>query len=493
MERILPAVRDWALHDAAHSRHIEQQALAQAAPQMLMRRAGTAVAALARALRPHARSVWVVCGPGNNGGDGLEAAVHLHAAGLQVEVTLTADPARLPVDAAAALGRATAAGVPISAQRLSKEVPHIAIDALLGLGTHRAPAAEIAQCIGQLNALPCPVLAVDLPSGLNADTGQPYGEHCVTATQTLALLTLKPGLFTGSGRDHAGDVWLDDLGVALDLAQRTAWLGGATGISATRRHVQHKGSFGDVAVVGGAAGMVGAALLAACAAHAAGAGRVYVSLLDDSASTLDPQRPELMFRPTWWQDSASALGDTTVVCGCGGGEAVRATLPRLLSAAGRLVLDADALNAIAADSSLQQLLIARRSRGRQTVLTPHPLEAARLLNTSTSAVQTDRLAAAQQLAERMGCVVVLKGSGSVIAAAGATPLINPTGNAALATAGTGDVLAGWLGGCWSASGADAQQAARHATWLHGHAADLCTAAPLRAADLIEAMHAASPR
>jgi hydroxyethylthiazole kinase-like uncharacterized protein yjeF len=126
------------------------------------------------------------------------------------------------------------------------------------------------------------------------------------------------------------------------------------------------------------------------------------------------------------------------------------------------------------------------------VLTPHPLEAARLLGTSAREVQADRLGAAQQLADRYACVVVLKGSGSVIAAPARLPCINATGNAALATAGTGDVLAGWLGGCWSASGADAWDAARLATWLHGHAADIAKSSLLRAADLIEAMHAASP-
>ena len=273
----------------------------------------------------------------------------------------------------------------------------------------------------------------------------------------------------------------------------TAWLAAAPGSPPARKHAQNKGSFGDEAVIGGDRGMTGAALLAARAAHAAGAGRVYVNLLDDGAPSFDPQRPELMFRPLWWQGAVDTLSAATVVCGCGGGDAVRSVLPRLLGTAGRLVLDADALNAVAADTSLKQLLSARRARGRDTVLTPHPLEASRLLETTTRAVQADRLAAAQALAEGFGCVVVLKGSGSIITAPGAVPVINPTGNAALATAGTGDVLAGWLGGHWSATGTGALEATRHVTWLHGRAADLCPTAPLRAADLVEAMHAAGPR
>ena len=359
---------------------------------------------------------------------------------------------------------------------------------MLGLGSRRPPAGELAALIETLNALTCPVLAVDLPSGLNADTGQAHGEACVVADHTLSLLTLKPGLFTGAGRDHAGEVWFESLDVTYDGA--SARLGGAPALAHHHRHAQHKGSFGDVAVVGGAAGMAGAAWLAARAAHAAGSGRVYVDMLDPAAR-LDAGRPELMVRPGWWQTASAE--STTVVAGCGGDTAIRQALPRLLSTAGRLVLDADALNAVSADPTLASLLSARRSRQRETVLTPHPLEAARLLNTDTMSVQSDRLAAARRLSQQFGSVVVLKGSGSVIAAPDGTLWINGTGNAALASAGTGDVLAGWIGGCWSASGSNALDAARHATWLHGLAAERSPTAPLRAADLIEAMHSAAPQ
>lgn len=474
------------MHGVTASRLVEQQAQAGLPPHTLMRRAGTAVAALTRALHPHARRVWIACGPGNNGGDGLDAAIHLQAAGWQVEVTLTGDPARLPADAADAHARARAAGIAIHTGTRPAEMPDVAIDALLGLGSRRAPAGELASLIDTLNALACPVLAVDLPSGLDADTGQAHGDACVVADHTLSLLTLKPGLFTAAGRDHAGEVWFESLG-AGEAAGASAMLSGAAAIATDRRHTQHKGSFGDVAVVGGATGMAGAALLAARAAHAAGSGRVYVDVLDATAPlTLDAGRPELMFRHGWWQ-SASAEA-ATVVAGCGGGTAIRQALPRLLSTAGRLVLDADALNAVAADPALAALLSARLARQRETVMTPHPLEAARLLNTDTAGVQTDRLAAAGRLAKQFGCVVVLKGSGSVIAAPDGALWINGTGNAALASAGTGDVLAGWIGGCWSASGSGALDAARHATWLHGLAAELSPTAPLRAADLVDAMH-----
>ena len=340
------------------------------------------------------------------------------------------------------------------------------------------------------------VLAVDIPSGLDADRGQPLGTHCVVAADTLTMLTLKPGLFTATGRDHAGQAWLARLGVIEDDGPVDAWLvGGAdhSCVTALRPHGAHKGSFGDVAAVGGDAGMTGAAWLAARAAHAAGAGRVFVDLLgaNDAAASfgLDPCRPELMFRAGWWSGPAAMVANATVVCGCGGGEAVRATLPRLLSVAPRLVVDADALNAIAGDASLQTLLTARAGRGFATIVTPHPLEAARLLGRATAAVQGDRLRAARELAERYCAVVVLKGSGTVVAVAGEAARINATGNASLASAGTGDVLAGWIGGRWaSASGATAFDVATRAVIEHGAAAEPEAPGAIRAGDLIEALH-----
>jgi hydroxyethylthiazole kinase-like uncharacterized protein yjeF len=475
----------WPLHDAAASRAAEHVALAATAPHALMQRAGLASARLALALAPQVHRFVVAAGPGNNGGDGVVAATHLHESGQRVVVHLFADVARLPADAAAALQRAERAAVPILQAPLALEAGDFALDALLGLGTKRAPEGAIAAAIDALAA--APTLAVDLPSGLHPDTGQPLGDSVVRAQSTLALLTLKPGLFTGRGRDIAGAVWFDALGV--EAAGATAELA-APAPQPVRRHADHKGRFGDVAVVGGAAGMAGAALLAARAALAAGAGRVYVCPLDEHAPGLDPARLELMFRPLRWLHAPDALARLTVVCGCGGGDAVRTALPPLLSHAARLLLDADALNAIAADSALQSLLQARRGRALETIVTPHPLEAARLLGCDTAAVQADRIAAAQALAQRFACVVVLKGSGSIVAAPAALPAINPTGNALLATAGTGDVLAGWTGGLWAAGGG-ARRAALAAVWQHGHAADLAAAAgrstPLLAGDLAAAL------
>ncbi len=458
MQRVTPH-RRWPLFDVAATRAIERSVQASLVPHALMQRAGLAGARLAIALAPYAKTFWIACGPGNNGGDGFEAAMHLKQWGKEPIVTWLGDEASAPLDALASLQRARGAGVTLTA--LPPPQWDFALDALVGLGLARPLDGRAAEWAALLNGNVQRVLAVDVPSGLNANTGAAAGVH---AAHTLSLLTLKPGLFTGTGRDASGTVWFDDLGVAIDR-QPVAWLS-ASAVDTPRAHSSHKGSYGDVAVVGGAPGMAGAALLAASAALHSGAGRVFVSLLNDDTPTVDTAQPDLMFR-RWDSLDFAALA---VVCGCGGGDAVRAVLPKTLSTARTLVLDADALNAVAADPQLQSLLQARSRRGRPTVLTPHPLEAARLLGTSTAQVQQDRLAAAAQLVQRFGSSVVLKGSGTVVAAPEQLPLVNPTGSARLAIAGTGDVLAGMIA-ARLANGANAFDAAASAVYAHGLAAD----------------------
>lgn len=455
-----------ALFGVDATRHIEHIAQTALPPHTLMQRAGRAVAQLALALAPHARHIWIACGPGNNGGDGLEAAVHLQHWGKSPVVTWLGHPDTTPPDAAASYQRAINAGV-----RFAETPPQdyeLCIDALLGIGAQtRAPEGRMAQWITLMNSRSALVLAVDVPTGLQADTGH-AAPCCVQADHTLSLLTLKPGLFTADGRDAAGVIWLDSLETKHHTppdqtpnTNPTAWLAGLPETMA-RQHASHKGSYGDVAVMGGAAGMTGAALLAASAALHAGAGRVFVGLLDGGTLSVDISQPELMFRAPLALD-VSAM---TVVCGCGGGAAIADHLPKLLSTSARVVIDADAINAIASNEQLKILLNARSQRQAPTVLTPHPLEAARLLGTNVTQVQQDRLAAVQQLAQRFGCVVVLKGSGTVIAAPKEPPVINPTGNARLASAGTGDVLAGMIG-TRLAAGQTALQAACDAVYLHG--------------------------
>lgn len=514
---VLPSRRSWPLHDAAASRAVEGAAAAERPAHALMARAGEAVAQLALAVAPHARSVHLCCGPGNNGGDGFVAARWLQAWGKPVSVSFVGAGAPLPPDARWALQAARDAGVAIADGVPGRIEADLAIDALLGLGLTRELAGAMADAVDRLNASDALRLAVDLPSGLHSDTGAVMG-RAVLAAHTLSLLTLKPGLFTAHGRDHAGRVWFDDLGVlaepaALELAGPEA----ARALSPLRAHAQHKGSFGDVIVLGGAPGMVGAAVLAARAASAAGAGRVHLGLLAPTdAAWHDVRHPELMARAPEQLLLPATLERATVVCGCGGGPTVRHVLPQVLHHAARLVLDADALNAIAADDAMRQLLRARSARRQATVLTPHPLEAARWLGhpareagrTPASGigdrertapassfaqardVQADRLQAARTLAEQAACTVLLKGSGTVVATPGAGTSINPTGDARLGSAGSGDVLAGWTGGLWSAcaGSADAHTVAQAAAWLHGAAVEHAPASgPLRASALIEAI------
>ncbi len=502
-QRVLPAGRSWPLFGVAASRAIEARAIAAHPGGVLMQRAGHALARLARALAPHATHIWVAAGPGGNGGDGLHAAAELQAGGAQVQVSLAADPTRLSADAQAGLQRARLAGVTFVDCPPAGRID-FTIDALLGLGATRAPAGAIADSIDALNRCGAPCLAVDLPSGLNADTGALLGGSVVHASATLALLTLKPGLFTAAGRDSAGVIWLDALGIMTLEEDLTAHLIGSETFATTqrsRRHDQHKGSFGDVVVVGGAPGMVGAARLAAHAALGAGAGRTTLSLLDIRAAHEDASRPECLWQRAAWAPGACDLERSTVVCGCGGGDAVRAALPALLSRSARLVLDADALNAVAVDSALRSLLAARSGRGLPSILTPHPLEAARLLGINTAAVQQNRLGAATSLARSLGAIVVLKGSGTVVAAPDRCPAVNTTGNASLASGGTGDVLAGWIAGAWSAAAgtsepgvdqSDVDRAWRSAlasVWLHGAAADASGQPAMRALDLVDQMRA----
>ena len=446
MQRLLPTSRTLPLFDVAASRRIETRALVHSPD--LMERAGLAVAKLALALRRRDGPVWVVCGPGNNGGDGHVAARRLSAHGIAVHVAPT-PPAQ----------------------------PSLVIDALLGLGLNRAPDTAMQAAIAAMQACGAPILAVDLPSGLLADTGQPAGELAVRADHTLTLLTLKPGLFTGEGRAHAGQIWFDDLGITPDEPPTADLLGPAPRPS--RGQTSHKGSHGQVLVVGGAPGMQGAARLAARAALASGAGRVYLDLLGAAASDVaDPGRPELM------RGSFDELPQAVGVVGCGAGPAIAAALPSLLRGMPRLIVDADALNAIAAHPELQALL--RNRPAGSTVVTPHPLEAARLLGCTTSRLQADRIGAARALAEQLACTVVLKGSGSIIASPAQRPAICPSGSPALATAGSGDVLAGWLGGLWAQqAGASAHAVACAGVDQHGRAGEAQRV--MQAADLIECL------
>ena len=484
----------WPVYGQDALRQLEHR-LQSASPRPLMQLAGLAAAQLALAIAPHAQRIWVAAGPGNNGGDGLEAALHLHQWGKQVLVSWMGSTAHTPTDALMAWQRASTAGV--ARQSVAPEAwlknmddQDLCIDALLGLGANRALSAEMQVCVKAIQKFPGQVLALDGPTGLNLENGQWLGSPdaqtvAVHADHTLTFIAAKPGLFMGHGRDACGQIWLDDLGHWASASEvlPQAILNAAY-VPTSKFHASHKGSHGDVAVIGGepmalrGRGMTGAAVLAATAALHAGAGRVILSLLSGQAAEHVP--PDLMQRD--WQ--RLDLEQLHVVCGCGGGEAIRAHMPEVLQRSAQLVLDADGLNAVADDPALQYLL-RQRAELNPTVITPHPLEAARLLKTSTAQAQNNRLRTAQDLAAMFHCTVVLKGSGTVIAAPGHTSRINTSGNGRLATGGTGDVLAG-LVGARMAQGLGPFEAACRAVAQHGQlATDWPDQLPLTASALAQ--------
>lgn len=453
-----PAV-SWPLFTVAQTRAIEALALARIAPHSLIGQAGLALANLTMAYAPHASRFWVASGPGNNGADGLAAAIELKKRGLHVVMTLLATQATTE-ELTYWVGKGVDAGLAFSPE--PPEFFDAAIDALFGIGANRALPVQASTWIRHMNDSHQPVISADVPSGLQADTGFASDGH-VRATATLSFLTLKTGLFTAQGRDACGDIWLDELHIPIHGIPEARTIGEPT--ATIRMHASHKGTYGDVCVVGGAKGMTGATLLAGNAALQSGAGRVFVCFADVDGPKWSEEHPELMFRPI-----ANAPVDcSVVVAGCGGGIAIAQYLPELLHKAPRLVLDADALNQVATSASLRQQLLTRATEA--TIITPHPLEAARLLGCKAEQVQQDRVHAARQLAEELQCVVVLKGSGTIVAAPGETPSINLTGNARLASAGTGDVLAGYIGSLW-VQGRTAIEAGREACYWHGHSADL---------------------
>jgi hydroxyethylthiazole kinase-like uncharacterized protein yjeF len=466
-----------ALYTSSEIREIEQAALAVLPSGTLMQRAGEAAAAVALELigDPESARVLVLVGPGNNGGDALETACRLAHVGADVTALLCASLAKQPADAQAAWERARASTIRLveaeDCERLFTESWRLVVDGLFGIGLARPITGTPRNIIEAVNRLPCPILALDVPSGLDTDTGNVVGDDAgiaIAATHTITFIGNKPGLHTASGRDYAGTVCVSALSIDDELFKPSSAELNQPALFATllrkRQHNSHKGSFGDVTLVGGAHGMSGAIILSARAAAKCGAGRVFAAFLDD-APLYDSIHPELMCRHV--ADIGFASGSFVVGPGLGTSAAAHDTVKHALNAQAPVVLDADALNLIAADNELQTLA---SRRTQPTIMTPHPLEAARLLGAMSTSIQHDRLGAARKLANQFHCTIVLKGSGTVIATPDQQTVINPTGNPALATAGTGDVLAGMCGALL-VQGVTAREAALAAVWLHGQAAD----------------------
>jgi hydroxyethylthiazole kinase-like uncharacterized protein yjeF len=443
-----------------------------------MERAGHAAASVARDLLVgRVPRVLVLAGPGNNGGDAFVVARWLKNWFYEVSVAFHGDAARLPADAAAAHRAWLAAGGATSDHWPDGDDWGLIVDGLFGIGLKRAIEGAPAQWIARANdnsaANRARILALDIPSGLDADTGMAYAPT-VRAHATATFLALKPGLLTADGPDHCGTISVHALGVDAGArlpGRRLDWASLAVSLPDSLRRARrnvHKGSFGTLGIIGGSDGMVGAAILAGRSALHLGAGKVWVGLAASHPPAVDWAQPELMLR-----DAESVLGDGAdaliVGPGIGTGARARALVAKALALPSPLplVLDADALNLIAADAALARAVVARNA---PTALTPHPAEAARLLGSTTQAVQSDRLAAALDMAAKFRAGVVLKGAGSVLAFSGGAWAINATGNAGLASGGTGDVLSGMLG-AMLAQALPLDAALQIAVCLHGAAAD----------------------
>lgn len=436
----------------------------------LMEAAGAAAARLAESLLGNHNSVLVLAGPGNNGGDALVAARHLAASWYRVTVVFTGRPDRLPPDAAAALQAWEAAGGRWLPELPSRGEWDLIIDGLFGVGLKRNLEGRYAQLVAQIGELGAPVLSLDVPSGLNADTGMVMGT-AIRADHTLSFLCHKPGLLTAEGPDLAGIVHVDGLGIDPKPSKigngSVLTREGVASLLPSRPRNSHKGMMGKAGIIGGASGMVGAGLLAARAALRLGAGRVYFAPLADAAPAVDLMQPELMLQAPnelLLQNDVNAI-----IMGPGLGRSPEAQrlMAHVLASPSPLVLDADALNLLAEHAHLAKLL---EGRTFPAVLTPHPGEAARLLGQKTAIIQQDRLSAACRIAERFRCHVALKGAGTICATPDGQWYINPTGNPSLSTAGTGDVLAGMIG-AFVAQGLSVLDAVLLGVYLHGAAAD----------------------
>lgn len=447
-----------------------------AAGEPLMEHAGLAAAGVARdMLAGRVPRVLILAGPGNNGGDALVVARWLKSWFFDATVAFDGEPGKLPADAARAhtawldSGGTTCAAWPEGGDW------GLIIDGLFGIGLKRPVSGLAAQWIERANASAARVLALDTPSGLDADTGVAY-RPTIRAHATATFIALKPGLLTADGPDHCGVISVHTLGVDPAVAapgRRLEWHSLAARLPEPLRRLQrrvHKGSFGTLGIVGGSDGMVGAAILAGASALYLGAGKIWVGLAANEAPAVDWLHPELMLKRA--RDVIEATPDALVAGpGIGTDDRAHELLEQALLLPLPLVLDADALNLIAAEAELARIVAAR---SHATAMTPHPAEAARLLATTTGAVENNRLAAALALAEKFRAGIVLKGAGSVLAFANAAWAINSSGNPGLASGGTGDVLSGMLG-AFLAQGIPLNEALELAVCLHGAAADALVA------------------
>ena len=458
---------------------------------VLMENAGRAVAEAAVELLPPAGRALVLAGKGNNGGDGFVAARHLAERGYQTEIALFGRAEQLRGDAALNLRHARAFGIPIS------ENPHdaaihellgradVLIDALLGTGLSGAVSGRMAEVLALLSAHEGPIVAVDVPSGLDADTGRLLGAVS-RADITVTFGLPKQGLYLYPGRACCGRIRVAPIGLAPEAVRAATpptWIVDAPDAAAAippRRPDAHKGDAGRLLVIAGSEGLTGAAAMAASAAMRAGAGLVTLACPASLNPIIEQKCTEVMSAPLMDHGCgylrprnadgalAQAAKADAVVIGPGlGSHAATGEFIRELVAAIQtpIILDADGINAFA--GAAPQLA----ERSCELTITPHPGELARLIDLSVEEVQTDRVAIARECAAELGATVVLKGAGTVTAEPGGEVWINTTGSSAMAGGGMGDVLSG-VAGAFVAGGMPAVAAAWAAVWVHGRAGDI---------------------
>jgi len=479
-----------ALYSAADLHEADRRAALQPGLRdgVLMDRAGSAAYRLLRERFPRARRIAVVCGPGNNGGDGYVVARLAREAGLTVEVLVPANPDRLSGDARQAFERWHATdGLATHSDFSRLTACDVIVDALFGIGLERPLDEKWKLAVDAMNASRMPVMALDMPSGLHADTGRVLGVS-VRANVTISFIGLKPGLFTGCGREYSGVIHFDDLGVPAEVLRGLQPVAhritesSLRGLLTPRSQHAHKGDAGRVLVIGGQPGMPGAVRLAGEAAYRAGAGLVRLATHPDHAAMIGATRPELI---------AQGVANGLSLSGQAGGASAVAVGPGIgLDAWGReLTLAAFELEApLVVDADALRHLATHPRQHDNWVLTPHPGEAAALLDVTVEDVQFDRLRIAKAISKRFGGVCVLKGSGTIIADAGSSAVwLCDRGGPGLATAGTGDVLTGVIVSLL-AQGLSPVDAARLGVWAHAVSGDLVSQAGERgvvASDLLD--------
>ena len=472
------------LYSSAEIRAVESAHAKKNPKQSLMLGAGAAVAAFASKIvkKKRGANILVLAGPGNNGGDAWVAAVMLKKAGQRVTLLEPREQknAGLVVKTASAAFR-KARGTVVA------KIPDdgnydLIIDGLFGIGLQCAPEGIFADAITNANSYAdlyhIPILAIDVPSGLSADTGVAFGAT-IQADFTLTFLGAKPGLYTADGVDSAGKIYVDALGVA-GLPSQGALLTRAnvSPLIPKRRKNSHKGIFGNVGIVGGATGMVGAAVLAARAALHMGPGKVFLGLAAKDAPGYDTINPEIMVRTAEDLVMDESMTALAIGMGLGTDKTARRLLTIALALPVRMVVDADALTMIAANPSIHASLQAKMAgtphQSTSLIFTPHPGEAARLLGLTADEIRCDRIAAARNIARKFGTITILKGAGTVIATPDGRYWINTSGNPGMASGGMGDALSGMIA-AFLAQGMNALEAAKLGVYLHGAAADECQA------------------